>query len=154
MRTILWLIQGIDDTTEAYYKQFKAAISTAELEKCNKTTHIELNKAYANGEDEDGIKMFQAMCLIVSVDSQTDTQGFGMTKIIAPSKAQTTNQKPQLPHTMYSVTTRNRHCHAKYIQHLQQLHFSKMVIQRKITQHQGMMRYPFQKLHTIAARRR
>ena len=37
----------------------------AELEKCNTTTHIELNKAYADGDDEDGTKRFQETCLIM-----------------------------------------------------------------------------------------
>ena len=55
---------------------------------------------------------------------------------------------------MYCVATRNRHHHAKYTRHLQQLHFSKVVIQRKIRQYQGMMGDPFQKIHAIAARRR
>ena len=69
MRTISCLRQGIYDPSEAYYRQFEAPISTAELEKLNATTHMELNKAYANGDNEDGTKMFQSMCLIISVDS-------------------------------------------------------------------------------------
>ena len=58
MRTILCLRQGRDEPTEAYYRRFEAAISTAELEKCNTTTHIELNKAYADGDNEDVTKRF------------------------------------------------------------------------------------------------
>ena len=54
---------------------------------------------------------------------------------------------------MYCVATRNRNHQANYMRHLQQLHFSKVVIQRKIRQHQGMMGYPFHKLHAIASRR-
>ena len=54
---------------------------------------------------------------------------------------------------MYSVATRNRHHHANYTRHLQQLHFFKVVIQKKIIQHQGMIGYPFQKLHAIAVSR-
>ena len=69
MRTMLCLIQGRDEPTEAYYIQFEVAISTAELAKCNVTTHIELNKAYADGYDEDGTNRFQTMCLIMSADS-------------------------------------------------------------------------------------
>ena len=69
MRTILCLRQGRDEPTEAYYWQFEASISTAELENCNATTHIELNKSYADGDDENGTKRFQAMCLIMSADS-------------------------------------------------------------------------------------
>ena len=69
MRTIFCLRQGIYEPTETYYRRFEAAISTAALEKCNTTTHIELNKAYADGDDEDGTKRFQAMCLIMSADS-------------------------------------------------------------------------------------
>ena len=49
MMTIFCLIQGKDEPTEDYYRIFEAAISTSELEKCNATSHIELNKAYANG---------------------------------------------------------------------------------------------------------
>ena len=41
----------------------------AEPAKCNATTHIELNKAYADGYDEDSTKRFQEMCLIMSADS-------------------------------------------------------------------------------------
>ena len=69
MRTILCLRQGRDGPTEANYRQFEATISTVELEKWNATTHIELNKAYANGDNEYVTKMFQAMCLIMSADS-------------------------------------------------------------------------------------
>ena len=68
--------------------------------------------------------------------------------------AKTNIQKPQLLHTMYCVATINRHHHAKYTRHLQQLHFSKVVIQRKIRQHVGMMGDPFWNLNDIAARRR
>ena len=69
MRTIFCLRQGRDEPTEAYCRQFEAAISTAELAKCNATTNIELNKSYADGDDEDGTKRFQAMCIIMSADS-------------------------------------------------------------------------------------
>ena len=54
---------------EAYYRQFGFSVSMAELEKCNATTHIELNQYYANGDNEDGTKRFQAMYLIISTDS-------------------------------------------------------------------------------------
>ena len=64
-RTIFWLRQGRDELTEVYYRRFEAAISTDELEKCNETTHIELNKAYADGDDEYGTRRFQEMCLIM-----------------------------------------------------------------------------------------
>ena len=56
MRTIFFLRQGIDEPTEAYYILFEVDISTAELAKCNATTHIKLNKAYVDGDDEDGTK--------------------------------------------------------------------------------------------------
>ena len=68
MITIFYLRQGIDEPTEAYYRRFEAAISTAELETCNATTHIELNKAYADGDDKYGTKRFQSICLIMSAD--------------------------------------------------------------------------------------
>ena len=69
MRTILCLSQGRDEPTEMYYRRFEAAISTAELEKCNEITHIELNKDYADRDDEDGTKRLQEMCLIMSTES-------------------------------------------------------------------------------------
>ena len=47
-RTIFYMIQVRDDPTEAYYRIFEASVSTADMEKCNATTHMELNKAYAN----------------------------------------------------------------------------------------------------------
>ena len=55
---------------------------------------------------------------------------------------------------MYCVATRNWHHHAKYILHLQHLYYSKVVMQIKIRQHQGMMVDPLHKLHAIASRRR
>ena len=69
MRNILYLRQGIDKPTEAYNRIFEAEISTDDMEKCNATTQMEPNKAYADGDDEDGTKRFQEMCLIVSVES-------------------------------------------------------------------------------------
>ena len=69
VRTIFCLIQGRDKHTEAYYIWFEASILTAELAKCNAKTHTELNKAYADGDYEDGTKRFQVMCLIISADS-------------------------------------------------------------------------------------
>ena len=69
MRNILWLIQGRYDPTEAYYRQFEAAISTSGLEKYNATTQIELNKAYVDGDNEYITKRLHAMCLIISADS-------------------------------------------------------------------------------------
>ena len=74
MRTILCMRQGRDKPTEAYYKIFEAAISMSHLGRFNSTTHMELNKAYANGDDEDVTKRIQAMCLILSANL-TDTQG-------------------------------------------------------------------------------
>ena len=67
-RTILCLRQGRDKATEAYYRIFEAAISTAELEIYNATTHMEINKAYENGDDEYGTKGFHAMCIIMSAE--------------------------------------------------------------------------------------
>ena len=58
-RTILCLRQGRDEPTEMYYRRFDAAISPAKLEQCYAITHIELHKDYADGDDEDGTKMFQ-----------------------------------------------------------------------------------------------
>ena len=68
-RTIFCLRQGRDEPTEAYYRPFEAAISTSELSKCNKTTHIGLDKTYADGDNEDGTNRLQAMCIIMSTDS-------------------------------------------------------------------------------------
>ena len=69
MRTIFCLRQGRDEPTEAYYRQFEAAISTSEVVKWNATTHIELNTAYTNGEYEYYTKRFQSMRLIMSAYS-------------------------------------------------------------------------------------
>ena len=65
MRTIFYLRQGRYEPTEAYYRLFEAAISTAELENFNATTNIEINKAYADGDDKYVTKRFQAMRLIM-----------------------------------------------------------------------------------------
>ena len=65
MTTIFCLIQGRDKDMEAYYRRFETAISTAELEKCNVTTHKEPKKTNTSGDDEDGTKRFQEMCLIM-----------------------------------------------------------------------------------------
>ena len=51
---------------EAYYRIFEAAISKDELAKCNATTHMKLNKFYANLDNE-VIKRIHEMCLIVSI---------------------------------------------------------------------------------------
>ena len=53
---------------KSYYRIFEASISTADLEKCNATTHMELNKGYIDGDDEDSTKRFQAICIIMSAD--------------------------------------------------------------------------------------
>ena len=68
MRTVLCSRQGRDYPTEAQYGRFEVAIPTAELEKCNATTHMELNKPYSDGDNKYGTNMFQEMCLIVSTD--------------------------------------------------------------------------------------
>ena len=68
-RTIFCLIQWRDEPAEAYSKRFEAAISTTELENCNTTNHMELNKAYADGDIEDVTNRFQSMYLIMSADS-------------------------------------------------------------------------------------
>ena len=44
---------------EAYYRMFEASISTSEMEKSNTTTHMKLNKAYENGDNEDYTNRFQ-----------------------------------------------------------------------------------------------
>ena len=100
MRTILWLIQGIDDPTEAYYRQFEAAISMAELEKFNATTHKELNKAYPDGDDEYVTKRFQEMCLIMSADSD---QYSGIWNNLSNSILLGTYRYPKTTTTAYDV---------------------------------------------------
>ena len=69
MRTILCLIQGRGDPKEAYYRRFEAAILMTELAKWNGITHTELNKTYTGGDNEDGTKSFQSVCLITSAES-------------------------------------------------------------------------------------
>ena len=46
------------------------SISTVGLEIFNGTTHMKLNKVYADVDDEDGTNRFQEMCLIMSADSE------------------------------------------------------------------------------------
>ena len=70
MRTIFCLRQGRYEPKEAYCRRFEAAISTDELANCNTTTHIESNTDYTDGDNEDGTKRFQAMCLIMYADSE------------------------------------------------------------------------------------
>ena len=52
MGTIFCRRYGKDDPTGAYYRRYEAFISTAELAKCNATTHMELNKFCADGDYE------------------------------------------------------------------------------------------------------
>ena len=54
---------------------------------------------------------------------------------------------------MYCVTTRNCCHHVKYMLHLHQLHSYKVVILRRIRQHQETMVDDYHKLHAIADRR-
>ena len=46
------------------------SISTDELTKRNTLNHMELNKTCTGGYDEEVTKRFQAMCLIVSNESE------------------------------------------------------------------------------------
>ena len=78
MSTIFCQRQGSNEPAEAYCRIFESAISMSELEKCNATTHMELNKSYANVDDEDGTKRLQEIFLIVSAE-HTNNQGSGMT---------------------------------------------------------------------------
>ena len=59
MRDLLYLRMGQYEPTKAY-------ISTTKLEKCTATTHVDLNKTYTRGNNENAIKRFQAMCLFMS----------------------------------------------------------------------------------------
>ena len=68
MRTIFCIRQGKEEPTEAYYRRFEASVSMNELEKCNTTNHMELNKSYADGDDGDGTKRSQEMCIIMYSD--------------------------------------------------------------------------------------
>ena len=54
---------------------------------------------------------------------------------------------------MYCVASRNWHHHARYMRHLQQLNLYKVMMHRKIRQHQGMMLDTLQKLYAITARK-
>ena len=132
MRTIFLPRQGIDEPKDVPYRKFKAAISMAELEKQNAINHVELNEACAYGYDEDGTKRFQEMCLIISSDSDQYSGICNNLKNNTLLGTHWTIQKPQLLHIMYCIATRNWHHHAKYTRHLQQLHYSKVALQRKI----------------------
>ena len=69
MRTIFCIIQGRYKPTEEYYISLEAAISTAELVKCNATNHMELNKTDTGGGGyEDCNKRFQEICFITPAD--------------------------------------------------------------------------------------
>ena len=68
MRTIFCLRQVKDEPMKAYYRRFEAFISINELEKCNTTNHTELNKSYADGDNEYGNKRSQEMCIIMYSD--------------------------------------------------------------------------------------
>ena len=61
MRTIFFLRQGIYDPTEAYYRRFEEAISTAEMEKCTAKTHTKLNITYTVGDNDNGTRILKAM---------------------------------------------------------------------------------------------
>ena len=65
-REILYLGQGQDEYTKAYYRRFEEAISTYELAKCTATTQMELNKTYTRGNNYNVTKRFQDMCLLMS----------------------------------------------------------------------------------------
>ena len=67
MRAIFCLRQGPDEPTEKYYRRFESSIATDELAQCIYGTP-ELNKTYTGGDDDDGTRRFQAMCLIMSAD--------------------------------------------------------------------------------------
>ena len=139
-------------TTTVYYRQFEVAISTAELEKWNATTHTELNKSYADGDNEYDTKMFQVMCLIIPADLDRYSGNWNDLNNITLLG---TYNYPKNTTSTYDVL-----CRCKKPAPPRQLHappaavtFSKVVIQRKIIQHQGIMVDPFQKLHAIVARR-
>ena len=70
MRNISCLQQGRDETTEAYYRRFEAAKSMADFLKLSCMTHVELNRTHAGGDENEGTKRFQDMCLLVSADSK------------------------------------------------------------------------------------
>ena len=53
IRNIFCLRKERENPTGAYYRIFEVYISTYELVKCNATTHMELHKDYANGDNED-----------------------------------------------------------------------------------------------------
>ena len=118
MRTIFWIRQGRDEHIEAYCRRFESSISTSELAKYNATTNLEINKSYADGEDEDGTNRFQEMLLIMSADSD---QYSGIWNNLNNITILVTDncKKPQLPHTTYCVVIRNRQHHAKYTRHQQ-----------------------------------
>ena len=141
---------------EIYSARDKLEISLRRHTKNIWSVHIngwteKLQRKYADVDDEDGTKRFQAMFLIMSVESDRYSEIWNDLNNI--TFVGTDNYpKPQLPHTMYCVATKNRHHHAKYMRHLHQLHFFTVVIQRNIRQHKVIMGDPFQQLHAIASR--
>ena len=99
-RTIFCLRQGRDEPTEVYSRIFEAAISTDDLEKCNATTHMELNKAYADENDGDITKRFQALCLIVYSESDRYS---GIWNDLKNSTLTGTEKYPKTPTAIYHV---------------------------------------------------
>ena len=64
----LWQVRY--EHTEVYYQRFEADISTYELAKFTTKKHVELNNTYPGGDNINSTKRFQAMCLLISADSE------------------------------------------------------------------------------------
>ena len=153
MRNIFLLRQGIDDPKEAHCRKFEEAIATTELEKCNATTHIELNKDYADGDDEDVTKWLQAICLIISADLD---QYSGIWNNLKNSTLIGTDNYPKTTTAAYNILCRYNKTAPPHQVHTPPtaVTFIQSDDREKIRQHQEIMGDPFQKLHTIYDRRR
>ena len=66
MREILCLRQGKGESTKSYYRRFEEDISTSEIKQFTPTTHIELNKTYTGGDNDNRTKRLKLMCLPMS----------------------------------------------------------------------------------------
>ena len=65
MRTIFSLRKGRDEPTEPYYRWFKSSIFTDELEKFTSTTYKGLHRTFTGGDNNDGARKFQEICLLI-----------------------------------------------------------------------------------------
>ena len=114
---------------------------------------MELNKVYANGDDEDANKRFQAMRLIMFSDSDRYSDIWNNLK---NSTLIGTDNYPKTTTAAYNILCRYNKTAPPHQVHTPPtaVTFIQSDDREKIRQHQEIMGDPFQKLHTIYDRRR